>query len=75
MNEIPFISGPSPRYSDLTQGTPLNDIDYVVPLAKVQHALWLDYIRQPDGNHYNLTLRVDVGAYPLEGLMNSIFYF
>ena len=62
--KMPFLSGPiENRTSQARARTqePQGDLEAVVPLAKVQQVLWLDYLRRPWGTHYNLTLRVEFG--------------
>ena len=62
--KMPFISGPLEHLSshDCTrQQEPQGDLEAIVPLAKVQQVLWMDYLRRPHATHYNLTLEIDFG--------------
>ena len=61
---MPFISGPiDSRSVQERLGThePQGELEAIVPLAKVQQVLWMDYLRRPHATHYNLTLEINLG--------------
>ena len=63
--DMPFLSAPiesQPAESHVRTHEPQGDLEAIVPLAKVQQILWMDYLKRPCGTHYNLTLRVELGA-------------
>ena len=60
-----FLSAPIeilPAQGQVRTQEPQGDLEAVIPLAKVQQILWMDYLKRPYGTHYNLTLRVELGA-------------
>ena len=62
--KMPFLSGPiesRPASNHTRTQEPQGELEAIVPLAKVQQVLWMDYLRRPSGTHYNLTLRLDLG--------------
>ena len=62
--DMPFLSAPieiEPAQSHARTHEPQGDLEAVVPLAKVQQILWIDYLKRPCGTHYNLTLKVELG--------------
>ncbi|RAR05690.1 non-ribosomal peptide synthetase [Stemphylium lycopersici] len=62
LEPMPFLSGPVASTAGPHQHhDPPTDIVSVVPLSKVQQALWLDYLARPHVSHYHLRLEVDVG--------------
>lgn len=62
LTPMPFLSGPAVTKSEepVPNVEPAGEFSALIPLSKVQQALWLDYLRRPHASHYHLTLSVDL---------------
>ncbi|KAH6846806.1 non-ribosomal peptide synthetase [Alternaria alternata] len=61
LEPMPFLSGPvASNAGPHEHRDPPSDIVSVIPLSKVQQALWLDYLVRPHVSHYHLRLEIDV---------------